>query len=92
MSARYGFAQVPIAGFQRVLPNVVIDPSRDTATDVMTTERGFRLAVTLGGAVTGLGVLNVLIAFWEIAHFNQSVRMLESHDKPRENRQRRTES
>ena len=29
------------------------------------------------GAVTGLGVLNLLIAFWEIAHFKQSVRMLE---------------
>ena len=44
------------------------------------------------GAVTGLGVLNVLIAFWEIAHFNQSVRMLQSHDKPRQSGQRRTES
>lgn len=30
------------------------------------------------GAVTGLGVVNLLIAFWEIAHFNQSVKMLES--------------
>lgn len=29
------------------------------------------------GAVTALGVLNLLIAFWEIAHFNQSVKMLE---------------
>ena len=29
------------------------------------------------GAVTGLGVINLLIAFWEMAHFNQSVRMLE---------------
>jgi hypothetical protein len=29
------------------------------------------------GAVTGLGVLNLVIAFWEIAHFNQSVMMLE---------------
>lgn len=28
------------------------------------------------GAVTGLGVLNVIIAFWEIAHFSQSVQML----------------
>ena len=28
------------------------------------------------GAVTGLGVLNLIIAFWEIAHFDQSVRML----------------
>ena len=30
------------------------------------------------GAVTGLGVLNLLIAFWEIAHFDQSVRSLQS--------------
>ena len=29
------------------------------------------------GAVTGLGVLNLLIAFWEIAHFSQSVKMLQ---------------
>jgi flagellar biosynthesis protein FlhB len=29
------------------------------------------------GAVTGLGVLNLVIAFWEMAHFNQSVKMLE---------------
>jgi hypothetical protein len=30
------------------------------------------------GAVTELGVMNLLIAFWEIGHFRQSVRMLES--------------
>ena len=36
------------------------------------------------GAVTGLGVLNLLIAFWEIAHFSQSVALLQEHDrKPR---------
>ena len=29
------------------------------------------------GAVTGLGVLNLLLAFWEIAHFKQSAEMLE---------------
>lgn len=29
------------------------------------------------GAVTGLGILNVLVAFWEIAHFRQGVEMLE---------------
>ena len=28
------------------------------------------------GAVTGLGVLNLIIAFWEAAHFKQSVAML----------------
>lgn len=29
------------------------------------------------GAVTGLGILNLFIAFWEIAHFSRSVRQLE---------------
>lgn len=29
------------------------------------------------GAVTGLGVLNLVIAFWEIAHFKQSVALLQ---------------
>lgn len=29
------------------------------------------------GAVTGLGVLNLFIAFWEAAHFNKSVAMLQ---------------
>jgi len=28
------------------------------------------------GAVTGLGLVNLLIAFWEITHFQQSVQML----------------
>ncbi len=40
------------------------------------------------GAVTGLGVLNLVIAFWEMANFSNSVRLLqgpnEAHDtKPR---------
>ncbi len=29
------------------------------------------------GAVTGLGVLNLFIAFWEIINFNKSVKMVE---------------
>lgn len=29
------------------------------------------------GAVTGLGILNVLVAFWEIANFKRGVEMLE---------------
>jgi hypothetical protein len=29
------------------------------------------------GAVTGLGVVNIIIAFWEMAHFRQSVAMLQ---------------
>ena len=30
------------------------------------------------GAVTGLGVVNIIIAVWEMAHFKESVKMLES--------------
>ncbi|MCO6512436.1 MAG: hypothetical protein J5I65_16765 [Aridibacter famidurans] len=32
------------------------------------------------GAVTGLGVFNLLVAFWEIAHFSRSVEELEAAD------------
>jgi len=32
------------------------------------------------GAVTGLGVLNLVIAFWEMANFNQSVKMLKGEN------------
>lgn len=35
------------------------------------------------GAVTGLGILNLVIAFWEMANFKQSVRMLESGEETR---------
>ena len=36
------------------------------------------------GAVTGLGVLNLFIAFWEMAHFKENVAQLTEHDgKPR---------
>ena len=33
------------------------------------------------GAVTGLGILNLLLAFWEIANFKQSVETLEESSK-----------
>jgi hypothetical protein len=42
---------------------------------------GLQSAVGSGwvrGAVTGLGVLNLLMAFWEMAHFNQTVRGLQT--------------
>lgn len=35
------------------------------------------------GAVTGLGVLNIVIAFWEIANFEKSVQLLRQHDMNR---------
>ena len=39
-----------------------------------------RQAVASGwvrGAVSALGILNILLAFWEIAHFNSAVRAVE---------------
>ncbi len=32
------------------------------------------------GAITGLGILNLIIAFWEIAHFEKAVKMLEAKE------------
>ncbi|HYJ47493.1 MAG TPA: hypothetical protein VEV81_12845 [Pyrinomonadaceae bacterium] len=42
--------------------------------------QGLQHAVSSGwfrGAVTGLGLLNLAVAVWEIAHFKQTVRALE---------------
>lgn len=42
-----------------------------------------RRAVASGwvrGVVTAIGVLNLMIAFWEMAHFNRTVRALEQSD------------
>lgn len=32
------------------------------------------------GAISGLGILNLFLAFWEMAHFKQSVQMIENED------------
>jgi hypothetical protein len=32
------------------------------------------------GAVSGLGILNLFIAFWELAHFKENVAMLEEQE------------
>jgi hypothetical protein len=32
------------------------------------------------GAVTGLGILNIFIAFWEIANFKKSVKIMEGKE------------
>ncbi|HYN85599.1 MAG TPA: hypothetical protein VER32_10110 [Pyrinomonadaceae bacterium] len=45
--------------------------------------RGLQSAVSSGwmrGAVTGLGILNLLMAFWELAHFRETVRALRAHE------------
>ena len=33
------------------------------------------------GAITGLGILNLFFAFWEMAHFNENVAMLKGQDQ-----------
>jgi hypothetical protein len=46
---------------------------------------GLQRAVASGwvrGAVTGLGVLNLAMAFWEIFHFGETVRRLQGADAP----------
>ncbi|HEX8283542.1 MAG TPA: hypothetical protein VF588_09315 [Pyrinomonadaceae bacterium] len=47
---------------------------------------GLQRAVASGwvrGAVTGVGLLNLAMAFWEIFHFNETVRRLEGADARR---------
>lgn len=47
-----------------------------------------RQAVASGwmrGAITGLGVLNLLLAFWEIANFKKSVKILTENETKKEN-------
>lgn len=39
------------------------------------------------GAVTGLGVLNLIIAFWEMGHFSQSVALLKGQTPKTDNEQ-----
>jgi len=36
------------------------------------------------GAITGLGVLNLFLAFWEMAHFKQSVQALTASEAKKE--------
>ena len=41
--------------YTRAFPNTRIDPSKDTELEVATTNRGFRLATSVGGTLTGRG-------------------------------------
>src|SRR5436305_4325356 len=46
---------------------------------------GLQRAVASGwvrGAVTGLGLLNLAVAFWEMFHFKEAVRRLQGLDGP----------
>ncbi|HEX9930139.1 MAG TPA: hypothetical protein VGB02_16515 [Pyrinomonadaceae bacterium] len=47
-----------------------------------------RTAIASGwvrGAVTALGILNIAIAFWEIAHFSSAVRAIEGKTETNQN-------
>lgn len=57
-----------------VLLIYVVDVTGFDLLDTMVDSGWFR------GAVTGLGVFNLLVAFWEIAHFSRSVAELEAAD------------
>ena len=41
--------------YQRLFPKTVIDRTKDTETEVQTTARGYRLATSVGGTLTGRG-------------------------------------
>jgi hypothetical protein len=41
--------------YRRLFPGTRIDPSKDTQTEIMTTRKGFRLATSVGGTLTGRG-------------------------------------
>ena len=50
---------------------------------------GLQRAVASGwvrGAVSGIGLLNLAMAFWEIFHFSETVRKLEGADAPKPTR------
>ena len=38
------------------------------------------------GAVSGLGILNLFIAFWELAHFKENVALLEEQERENNNK------
>ena len=41
--------------YRRLFPGTRVDPSKNTETEVMTTQRGFRLSTSVGGTLTGRG-------------------------------------
>ena len=41
--------------YRRLFPGTRIDPAKDTQTEIMTTRKGFRLATSVGGTLTGRG-------------------------------------
>jgi len=41
--------------YRRLFPGTKVDPAKNTETEVMTTQRGFRLSTSVGGTLTGHG-------------------------------------
>jgi hypothetical protein len=41
--------------YRRAFPGTKVDPGKNTETEVMTTQRGFRLSTSVGGTLTGRG-------------------------------------
>jgi len=54
-------AVIEMADFRRLFPQFAIDPARDAAMEMMTTLRGGRKAVSVGGATTGFGADIIII-------------------------------
>jgi hypothetical protein len=52
---------VQSAEYRRLFPNARIDPAKNTQTEVRTTRRGFRLATSVGGPLTGRGGQLIII-------------------------------
>jgi hypothetical protein len=48
--------------YRETFPATVIDKSKDTETEVQTTKRGYRLATSVGGTLTGRGGDLIIIA------------------------------
>jgi predicted phage terminase large subunit-like protein len=47
--------------YKRLFPNTRIDPAKNTETEVRTRQRGFRLATSVGGTMTGRGGQLIII-------------------------------
>src|SRR3954469_11179013 len=47
--------------YKRLFPKTCIDPAKNTESEVRTTQRGFRLATSVGGALTGRGGQFIII-------------------------------
>ena len=47
--------------YQRIFPNTKVSRQKDTQTETMTASRGFRMATSLGGTITGRGAHLIIL-------------------------------